>query len=160
MKPTTAALAATTAVLTAAIAGSRFGPTPGRPATAAWYARLRKPPFTPPGPAFGAAWTVLDGLLCYSGARLLTRPPSPRRHAALGLWGLNVLGVGGFSYVLFGRKKLGAALGVTTAMVATSAAFVATAQKTDQKAAAAGLPLAVWTLFAAVLQEEVWRRNR
>ena len=144
----------------AAVSGSRFGPTPNRPRTAFWYARLRKPSFTPPGPVFGAAWTVLDGLLCYSGYRLMTKPAEPRRNLALGLWGLCALGVGGFSYVLFGRKKLGAALGVTAGMVASSAGFVAVADPVDRTAALLGVPLAAWTVFAAVLQEEVWRRNR
>jgi benzodiazapine receptor/tryptophan-rich sensory protein len=45
-------------------------------------------------------------------------------------------------------------------MVATSTAFVATAEPVDRPAAVSGLPLALWTIFAAVLQEEVWRRNR
>ena len=159
-QPTTAALTAAVAVAAAAVAGSRFGPTPNHPRTAAWYGRLRKPSYTPPGPVFGAAWTVLDGLLWYSGFRLLSRPAQPRQRLALGLWGLSVMGVGGFSWVLFGRKRLDEALGVTAGMVASSAGFVAAAAPVDRKAAWAGVPLAAWVIFAFLLQEEVWRRNR
>jgi benzodiazapine receptor len=154
-----AAFAAGLAIACAAAAGSRFGPTPAHPATAAWYGRLRKPSYTPPGPVFGMAWTMLDALLCYSGYRLLCRPSRPDRNLALGFWAATVAGVGGFSYVLFGRKRLGEALGVTVGMVGTSAALVASAAPIDRKAAAAAAPLAAWVIFAFVLQEEVWRRN-
>lgn len=160
MNKTKSALIAGGSVLAALVAGAPFGPTPNRPTTAFWYARLRKPSFTPPGPVFGAAWTMLDGLLIYAGYRLLRRPAGQRRNVALGLWGLTVLGVGGFPYVLFERKRLAEASGVTAALVATSAAFVAVAEPIDRPAAVSGLPLALWTMFAAVLQEEVWRRNR
>lgn len=78
-----ALLLAGSAVITAQVVGGLRGLTPDQPATAAWYARLRKPAFTPPGPVFGVAWTCLDGLLGYAGYRLLTRPTSRARTAAL-----------------------------------------------------------------------------
>ncbi len=155
----TAAGIATTAVVAAQLCGKRYSPTPDHPRTAAWYAALRKPAFTPPGPVFGIAWTGLDALLGYSGYRLMLARPSNARTLALGAWSLNLLGVAGFSYVLFGRKRLGEALGVTAGMVATSAAAAATATLVDRKAALADLPLLGWVVFASVLQEEVWRRN-
>ncbi len=154
-----AAAIAGSAVISAQLAGGRYAPTPSRPATAAWYAALRKPGFTPPGPVFGIAWTVLDSLLGYAGYRLMTARPSEARSLALGFWGLNVLGVGGFSWVLFGKKRLGAATGVTAAMVASSVGVVAASRRVDDRAALACVPLAAWVLFATVLQEEVWRRN-
>jgi tryptophan-rich sensory protein len=160
MRKQMAAVVAGSAVAAAAIAGGRFGPTPAHPATAVWYARLRKPFYTPPGPVFGAAWTLLDGLLVYAGYRLLRHKPQHKRTVALGLWGLTVAGVGGFSWVLFGRKRLDEALGVTAGMVATSVGLVAAAEQVDRKAALASLPLAAWVSFAFLLQEEVWRRNR
>ena len=159
MRRTSAAVLAGTAVIAAQLSGRRYSPTPDHPRTAAWYAALRKPSYTPPGPVFAVAWTGLDTLLGYSGYRLLAAPPSPRRSLALGAWSLNLLGVAGFSWVLFGRKWLDEALGVTAGMVATSAAAAATAAAVDRRAAWADLPLLGWVLFASVLQEEVWRRN-
>ena len=159
MRKAPAFLLSGTAIMAAAVAGGRFGPTPAQPRTMVWYARLRKPGFTPPGPVFGAAWTVLDGLLWYSGFRLLQQRRSPPRTMAVGFWGLTVLGVGGFSYVLFGRKRTGEALGVSLAMAATSAGLAATAASVDKRAALASAPLSLWVIFASVLQEEVWRRN-
>jgi tryptophan-rich sensory protein len=126
----------------------------------AWYAALRKPSFTPPGPVFGLAWTGLDALLGYAGYRLLISPSSASRNAALGAWSLNILGVAGFSWVLFGRKRLDEALQVTAGMVATTASTAIAAATVDRRAAYASLPLLGWVMFAAVLQEEVWRRNR
>jgi tryptophan-rich sensory protein len=155
-----AMLATGSAVATAAGAGARFGPGPNRPGTAFWYARLRKPPFTPPSPVFGVVWTTLDGLLWYAGYRLATRPASPRRNFALGFWGATLIGVGGFTWVLFGRRRLDQALGVTAGMVASTAGLVATAATVDKRAAQAAAPLALWVSFAFLLQEEVWRRNR
>jgi benzodiazapine receptor len=147
------------AVIAAQLSGARYSPTPNHPRTAAWYAALRKPSFTPPGPVFGVAWTVLDALLAYSGFRLLTAPSSTRRTAALGAWVVTLIGIGGFSWVLFGRKRLDEALGVTAGMVATSIAAAGTAAIVDKRAAYADLPLLGWVVFAAILQEEVWRRN-
>ena len=159
MQKSQAAILATAAVVSAQIAGGRYSPAPNHPRTAIWYAALRKPSFTPPGPVFAIAWTALDALLGYSGYRLITAAPSLRRTAALGWWGINLLGVAGFSWVLFGRKRLDEALGVTAGMVVSSAAAVGTAATVDRRAAAADLPLLAWVIFATVLQEEVWRRN-
>jgi benzodiazapine receptor len=61
--------------------------------------------------------------------------------------------------VLFGRKRLDAATGVTAAMLASSVGSVVAARRVDERASLAFLPLAAWVAFATVLQEEVWRRN-
>lgn len=154
-----AAIMASSAVALAQFTGARSSPTPNHPGTAAWYAALRKPSFTPPGPVFGIAWTGLDILLGFAGYRLLTSKPDRTRTVALTAWSLNLLGIAGFSWVLFGRKRLDEALGVTAGMVVTSSATVATAAMVDRKAAYASVPLLAWVAFATVLQEEVWRRN-
>jgi tryptophan-rich sensory protein len=159
MRQTTAALIAGSAVIAAQWTGARSSPTPSHPGTAAWYAALRKPSFTPPGWVFGLAWTGLDALLGYCGYRLLAAKPSRLRQAAIGAWSLNLLGIAGFSWVLFGRKRLDEALEVSTGMVVTAATTSAVAAAVDRRAGYACLPLLGWVIFAALLQEEVWRRN-
>jgi benzodiazapine receptor len=67
MQKSSEVIIATAAVATAQIIGARWIAAPNHPRTAAWYATLQKPSFTPPGPVFGAAWTALDMLLGYSG---------------------------------------------------------------------------------------------
>jgi tryptophan-rich sensory protein len=160
MRPTQAAALAGVAVITAQLTGARSNPSPAHPRTAAWYAALRKPSFTPPGPVFGLAWTGLDALLGYAGYRLLIAPPSRQRPVALGCWALNLLGIAGFSWVLFGRRRLDEALEISAAMVVTATATSVTAATVDRRAAYACLPLLGWVVFATILQEEVWRRNR
>lgn len=160
MQKRDAAIVAGAAVFSAQLFGAQWNPSPAHPRTAVWYAALRKPSFTPPGPVFGIAWTALDALLGYSGYRLLTAPPSQKRTVALSAWALNLLGVAGFSFVLFGRRRLDEALGVTVGMAAAASAATIAAARTDRRAAYADAPLLAWVIFAAVLQEEVWRRNR
>lgn len=108
---------------------------------------------------FAVVWTLLDALLAFSGYRLLSAPRSRERAIALSLWGLNLVGVGSFSWVLFGRKQLGEATGVTAGMVGTALGVVVATSFVDREASLAGVPLALWVTFALVLQEEVWRRN-
>ncbi len=159
MRRDLAAALAAGGVVTAQLIGRRHSPTPDHPRTAAWYTSLRKPAATPPGPVFGLVWTGLDALIGYAGYRLLASPRSGARTAALGTWGLNLLGIGSFPWVLFGRKRLDAATGVSAAMVATAWGGVAASWPVDRRASYAGLPLALWMCFAFGLQEEVWRRN-
>lgn len=159
MHPILAGATSYGAVAVAQFVGGRRSPTPAHPRTAIWYARLRKPSFTPPGPVFGLAWTALDGLLGYGGYRLLIAPAGRSRTVALVGWGMNLLGIGGFSWVLFGRKRLDEATWVSASMIATSLGSCAASHRVDRRAALAGLPLAVWVVFATVLQEEIWRRN-
>ena len=157
MRTQTAYLLAGGAVLTAAVIGSRQGPQ--HPRAAIWYAALRKPPFTPPGPAIGAAWSVLDALLCVTGARLLASRPGPARDAALAGWALNLAGLAGYPWVFFGRKRLDAAAAVVGGMLASAVSTVAAAARVDSVAALAGVPLVLWVGFAGLLSEELWRRN-
>lgn len=160
MQKSTAAIVACVAAVGALIGGSQFNPGPQNPRTAAWYARLDKPEFTPPGPVFGVAWTVLDGLLAYTGYRLLSRSPSSKRGLALGAWVVTLFGLPGFSWRFFGAHHSDEALGVSATMLASAAGLAVTSSRVDQKASIAAIPLIGWLIFATVLQEEVWRRNR
>lgn len=153
-----AGLIAGGAVAAATLVGARHGPQ--HPRTAVWYFSLRKPRFTPPGPVIGAVWTALDVLLAISGTRVMVAPSSPMRSAALGFWSLNLAGIAGYPWVFFGRKRLGASIAVSGAMLVSATSYVATAAQVDRKAAAMGVPLAVWVGLATLLSEELWRRNR
>jgi benzodiazapine receptor len=148
------------AVLAALVTGGRFGPGPGRKRTAVWYARLDKPDFTPPGPAYGIAWTALGGLLIYSGSKLLMAKAQPGKYLAVTLWLANVVGIGLWPAVFFGRKNLPASVATAGGMTAVAAIAATTAIKIDRKAGIASLPLIGWLAFASVLDAEIWRENR
>ena len=159
MEKTSAALLAGSAVVAAAVLGGRHAPSPLQPRTALWYAKLNKPGFTPPGPVFGGAWSVLYPLLGWAGYRLLSAPAGPQRTKAVAAWGANVAGVAIHPWLFFGRKKLGAATVALTVETAAALTLVATAARVDRLVARGQVPLALWTAFADLLNEEVWRRN-
>ncbi len=160
MEKVQAAAISTFAVLAAALVGGRNAPSPANARGAAWYVTLDKPFYTPSGSVFGIAWTLLYALLGWAGYRLLSARPDPKRSEAITLWGLNVAGVALHPYVLFGRRDLRSSTVLVTAESAAALTLVAAAWRVDQKAAVSQVPLALWTCFADLLNEELWRRNR
>ena len=158
--PAVAALAAVAAALAAtAWSGKRFSPTPDHPKTAWWYARLRKPGYTPPGPIFGAGWGIIQAALAYGGYRLMRTARTSERDTAIGLWALNNALIAGWSGLFFGGKALGPSALASGGMIVAASGYAAAAAKVDKVAAVSAAPLVVWLGFATLLAEEVWRRN-
>ncbi len=158
MDKNASALVSGAAVLTAAVLGARNGPQ--RPVTGAWYALLRKPGYTPPGPVIGAAWGVLELLLAATGYRLLQAPRTEARTAAVGAWSLTLLGLAGYPWLFFRKKRLASSTVASGAMLASAVGTAVAAREVDKPAAAMTVPLLLWLSFATVLSEELWRRNR
>ncbi|MCW2265870.1 tryptophan-rich sensory protein [Gluconobacter cerinus] len=127
--------------------------------TRRWYHHLNKPEFSPPAPVYAVVWTFLDGLLAWSGYRLLRAERSCARTAALWLWAICVAGVAGFPFAVFRKRRLDAGLAICIGLVVTSGASIWTAKKADPSAAKLQIPFFVWLTFAVFVQEEVWRRN-
>jgi tryptophan-rich sensory protein len=67
--------------------------------------------------------------------------------------------VGGWTQLFFREKRLGASAVASGAMVASSAAYLATAAKVDRPAAAAAIPFVAWLGFATLLAGRIWRDN-
>ncbi len=151
------ALIAGGAVFTAAVVGSSSGPQ--QPRAGLWYARLRKPSYTPPGSAIGAAWMGLYGLIGLAGTRLIQAEHGPRRTTALTGWASTVAGIALFPRLFFGHRDLVGSGAVTAGMLAASVTTVAAASKLDKQAAVAMSPVIAWVSFALLLNEELWRRN-
>jgi tryptophan-rich sensory protein len=142
-----------------AIVGRRNVPDPSHPDIRRWYRRLDKPGYTPPDAAFGAVWPVLETGLAVGGYRLLRQPAGRVRNTAVGLWLLNTAMVGGWTQLFFRERRLGASAAASGAMVATGAAYVATAANVDRPAAALAVPFVAWLGFATLLAERIWRDN-
>lgn len=159
LSPAAALAVVAGAMALTAWSGQKFSPTPEHPRTRRWYQMLDKPGFTPPDPAFGAAWGAIELVLGYGGYRLLRQRSSPARDAAVGLWALNNLLIAGWSGLFFGRRALGPSALAAGGMIAVAGGYAATATKIDKAAAATALPLMGWLGFATLLAEEVWRRN-
>ena len=147
------------AVLASALVAARYSPSPNHPRIRRDYKRLEKPPFNPPDAAF-VVWFPLYGALTLSGWRIWNAPKSPARDRALGHWfgiqALNAL----WMWLGFGRRKRGAATAEAVLTTANAAAYVEAARHVDRPAALLAVPYAGWIGFAALLSEELWRRNR
>ncbi len=159
MKPSTLA-ATTVAVAVAAGAGSVASPL----RVPTWYARLRKPPYQPPGAAFPLVWTTLYADIAASSAVAIDRFRAEGRHdeargyaAALGV---NLLLNAGWSWLFFRYHKLGASALGAAALTASSADLARRAARADRRAGAALSPYPLWCAFATVLATHVWRLNR
>ena len=157
-KPMAATLAAT-ALVVPALSSIRYSPSRSL-FTLIWFALLRKPSFNPPNVVFPVAWTAIDTSLAISGYRLARSPSTRGRNRALALFITNVALISSWSRLFFGRHDLAASAAGSALMVATSAAYVASAGKVDKTAAATALPLAVWVGFATVLSTAIWKLNR
>jgi len=157
MKQTSAALLAIGAVAAAATIGAQYGPQ--NPGTGVWYARLRKPSYTPSGKVIGGVWSVLDILLCITGYRLLRAERSPARSIALAGWIGDLAGLAGFQPVFFGARRLGSGTAVSGGLFASATTTAAASSYADPVAGITAAPLVLWTAFATLLSEELWRRN-
>lgn len=159
LDPVTAGAIVVGTVLGTVLVGGSSSPTPDHPRTQCWYRHLDKPGFTPPPPVYAVAWMGIQAGLAFGGYRLLRRSPSTQRTLALALWGVNQAAIAGWSEIFFGHRAPGAGTLAAGAMIGTSAGYVAAAAHEDDVAAAAGVPLVAWVSFAALLAEEIWRRN-
>lgn len=142
-----------------AIIGRRNAPDPAHPGIRHWYRHLDKPDFTPPDRVFGAVWPVLETAAAVGGYRLLRRPASPQRNAAVALWLADSAMIGGWTELFFRRKALGASAAASAAMIATGTGYVAAAARVDRPAAALAVPFVAWLGFAILLAERIRERN-
>ncbi len=151
LAPTALAVAATAVV----------GSLASKPAVeSAWYAKLKKPPYQPPGAAFPVAWTSLyTDIAVVSSQTLDEAPPEVRRSYTRALV-LNLILNGSWSWLFFNRRKLGASAIAAGALAVSSADLTRRAVAVrGAKAAPLGLyPL--WCTFATALSTHIWVLNR
>jgi translocator protein len=153
---------AATAVAVAAAAGAGSIASPKR--VPAWYSRLRKPPYQPPGVAFPLVWTTLYGDIAATSAVAIDRfratgqHDEARRYAAA--LGVNLALNAGWSWLFFRYHKLGASALGAAALTVSSADLARRAAQADPRAGMALSPYPLWCAFATVLATHVWRLNR
>jgi tryptophan-rich sensory protein len=155
-------ITAATALAVAAAAGTGSIASPRR--VPAWYSRLRKPSYQPPGGAFPVVWTALYGDIAVTSAVAIDRSRAAgeheqaRRYAAA--LGVNLLLNAGWSWLFFRCHRLGASALGAAALTASSADLARRAARADRRAGAALSPYPLWCAFATVLATDVWRLNR
>ena len=150
---------ASAAWLVPALMSRSTAPSPNHPRVMLWYKTLRQPPWKPPDIAVPLAWMGIETCLAGAAYRLLRRPGSSPRNVALGWLAANVVGIGAWSWLFFGKRNLGASTVASAALLGTSVAYVSAAHDEDPTAAAQGLPLVAWVAFATLLTASIWRRN-
>ena len=158
-RPAAAAIASAAYLVPYALSRSTM-PTPGHPRVFLWYRTLRQPWFKPPDLAIPIAWTAIETGLAVAAYRLLRQPSGKARDRSLAWLGGNVVAIGAWSRLFFGNRDLPASTAAAAAMIVSGSAYVAEARKTDEVAAAAGVPFTAWVAFATVLTAAIWRRNR
>lgn len=133
----------------AAATGAMFEP-------GAWYLRLRKPVWTPPGWMFPLVWTVLYIAMAVAAARVAVLPGSGQ---ALAFWGAQIAFNTLWTPVFFGLHRMGAALVVMAGLWLFVALTTASFWMLDPVAGMLFAPYLLWVTIAAALNLTVWRMN-
>jgi len=124
-----------------------------------WYRALVKPGFTPPGPAFGLAWTLLYILMGTALAMIVFARGATGRRLAIGLFAVQFVLNLAWSPTFFAAHRVGAAfwliLAILVAAVATTVMFF----RIRPRAGWLMLPYIAWLGFAAVLDHRIDRLN-
>lgn len=145
------------AVAGAAWYGARYSPRDLR--TRLWYKRLNKPSFNPPDSVFPIVWTILYTLIAVSGWRVWQQRDSPEKSAALRLWVSQLISNAEWTRLFFGKHLPLWSLADILVLQSAVVRYILAARKIDKPAAALFLPYAAWITFAALLNEEIVRRN-
>lgn len=136
-------------VAAAAVSGAVFMP-------GDWYASLNKPSWTPPDWLFPPAWTVLYVMIAVAGWLIWSTNGAG---LALVMWALNLVFNALWSWLMFGRHRIGLALADAMAMLITIVGFILLARSLNPTAALLFLPYLGWVIFATALNFEILQRN-
>lgn len=136
-------------VVAAAQFGATFSPD-------AWYAALAKPAWTPPDWVFPVAWTILYVMIALAGWYAWR---AAGFGAAVVLWLLQLAANAAWSYLMFGRKDITAALIDIGVLWVAILAFILAVRGASRIAAWLFVPYLAWVTYAAALNFEIWRLN-
>ncbi len=124
--------------------------------TGPWYEALNKPWWTPPNWVFPVAWAVLYTVIAIAGW-LAWRAGGIG--AAVLIWGAGLVLNALWSYFMFGRQDIAAALVDVAGLWLATGAFVFAAWPLDYRASLLFMVYWAWVSFAAALNFAVWRLN-
>ncbi len=151
-----------TGLATAAAAAA--GSVASRQGVQGWYTAIRKPKYVPPDVVFPIAWTTLYVDIAASSAAAIERFRADGEHAKarayIAALGANLVLNAGWSWVFFGRRKLGPAAVAAAVLAVSSADLARRAAAADAKLGAALAPYPLWCGFATAMSTDIWRLNR
>ncbi len=140
--------------LVAVVAGFGRQFTPGP-----WYQALTKPSWTPPGWVFGPAWTFLYASMAAAAWLVWRRRGTRFSDAALGLYLLQLVFNGLWSWIFFGLHRIGLALAdllVLWVLIVVTTLFF---WRVSRSAGILMLPYVAWVAFAGLLNHALWVLN-
>ena len=125
----------------------------------AWFEKLQKPSFMPPGWLFGVVWPILYALIGVAFALIVSEAPSRRRDLGLTLFlvqlGLNFV----WSPIFFAGHDITLANIVIFVMAAIAAVTARLVLKVRKAAGLLMIPYLAWLVFAATLNSTIGSLN-
>jgi translocator protein len=132
--------------------GSQFMPGP-------WYVALQKPSWTPPGAVFGPVWTILYISMGIAAWLVWRRAGFSGAPLALGLFLVQLIFNGLWSYLFFGLHQPGLAFVEIVLLWVLILATLIAFWRVQPAAGALLAPYLLWVSFASVLNFQLWRLN-
>jgi translocator protein len=124
-----------------------------------WYAELVRPSWAPPGWLFAPVWTLLYGMMGVAAALVWSRGGFSANRAPLGLFLVQLVLNGAWTFIFFGQRALGwAAVEIAVLWVLILATLVAFWRRRGS-AGILLIPYLLWVGFACALTFEIWRLN-
>jgi translocator protein len=147
----------------AVLVSAAVGGLASRPATSAWYERLKKPRFHPPAQVFPIVWPILYADIALVSASTIDRlqdrrPEQVRAYSAL--LTANVVMNASWTWLFFPRRQLGASAVTAAALTVTGADLTRRAVGARGSSAAVLGLYPLWCAFATVLSTRIWQLNR
>lgn len=136
----------------AAFIGSRYMP-------GEWYASLAKPSWNPPNAIFGPVWSVLYILMGVAAWLVWKRAGFNGAGLALGLFVVQLVLNGLWSYLFFGRYRPDLAFFDIVALWSVIVVLTVLFWRVHRGAGAMLVPYLVWVSFASYLNFVLWRMN-
>ncbi len=122
---------------------------------ASFYRELATPSWAPPSWLFAPVWLTLYTIMGLAAWRVWTRPRTPARATALGLFGVQLVLNALWSPVFFGLEAPRAALVVIVALWLAIVATIAAFGRVSRGAALLLVPYLAWVTFATALNASI-----
>ena len=159
MRPGTLAKTTGAVLLTGTLGGLA-----SRPAQSDWYENLRKPGFQPPRQAFPIVWPLLYADIAAVSASAVDQLEAEGDHAEARtysiLLALNLVLNGGWTWLFFTRRRLGASAVTAAALTVSSADLTRRAVRARGTGAGVLGLYPLWCAFATLLSGRIWWLNR
>lgn len=124
-----------------------------------WYARLNKPSWQPPGPLFGAAWSMLYAAMGYASWLVYREGGFQKQKVPLTIYGVQLVVNLLWPIIAFGKKDLKLALGDIVLVLLASLATWRSFASVNPTAGKLILPLVLWVSFATALNTNLVLNN-